>query len=108
MALAEKLHHSAQKVVEDGQFKRGEEYKKNALYEALRGQKTPLPRTRTVSTALVPQVVLPDLGGEGSRRYFGRLPRAPNSFGEGGGEEEGEGEGEGAGADEKTIFSQAA
>ena len=28
------------------------------------GQKTPLPGTRTVSTALVPQVVLPDLGGE--------------------------------------------
>ena len=43
---------------------REEEYKKNALYEALRGQKTPLPGTRTVSTALVPQVVLPDLGGE--------------------------------------------
>ena len=36
----------------------GEEHKNNALYEALRGQKTPLRRMRTVSTALFPQVVL--------------------------------------------------
>ena len=45
---------------EDGQCKERE----NALYEALRGQKTPLPGTRTVSAAPVPQVVLPYLGGE--------------------------------------------
>ena len=73
MALAEKLHHSAQKVVEQhvvpreqktASAREGEEYKKKALYEAPRGQKTPLPGTRTVSTAPVPQVVLPDLGGE--------------------------------------------
>ena len=64
MALAEKLHHSVQSGgaarrptgTEDGQCERGgEEHKKNALYEALRGQKTPLPETR---------VVLPDRGGE--------------------------------------------
>ena len=70
MALAEKLHHSAQKVVEQhvvpreqktASAREGEECKKNALYEALRGQKTP---TRTVSAGPVPQVVLPDLGGE--------------------------------------------
>ena len=73
MALAEKLHHSVQKVVEQHAVPReqktasaseGEEYRKNALYEAPRGQKTPLPGTRTVSTAPVPQVVLTDLGGE--------------------------------------------
>ena len=73
MALAEKLHHSVQKVVEQHAVPReqktasaseGEENRKNALYEALQGQKTPLPGTRTVSTAPVPQVALPDLGGE--------------------------------------------
>ena len=73
MALAEKLHHSAQKVVEQlvvlreqktASAREGEEYKSNALYEALRGQKTPLPGVRTVSTAPVPQVALPDLGGD--------------------------------------------
>ena len=73
MALAEKLHHSAQPVMEQhvvprelktASAREGEEYKKNALYEALRGQKTPLPGVRTVSTAPVPQVALPDLGGD--------------------------------------------
>ena len=74
MALAEKLHHSAQTVMEQHDAPRGqamasaagegEEYKKNALYKALRGQKTPLPGMRTVSTAPVPQVALSDLGGE--------------------------------------------
>ena len=73
MALAEKLHHSVQPVMEQyvvprelktASAREGEEYKKNALYEALRGQKTPLPGVRTVSTAPVPQVALPDLGGD--------------------------------------------
>ena len=73
MALAEKLHHSAQPVMEQhvvprelktASAREGEEFKKNALYEALRGQKTPLPGVRTVSTAPVPQVALPDLGGD--------------------------------------------
>ena len=71
MALSEKLHHSAQKVVEQHVVPREqkaasarEAEEKNALYGALWGQKTPLPGMRTVSTAPVPQVVLPDLGGE--------------------------------------------
>ena len=66
MALAEQLHHSAQKVVEQktASAREGKEFKKNALYEAPRKQKTPLSGVRTVSTAPVPQVVLPDLGGE--------------------------------------------
>ena len=68
MALADKLHHTqcAQSGeaarrptgTEDGE---GYEYKKNALSDALRGQKTLLPGMRTVSTAPLPQVPSPTL-----------------------------------------------
>ena len=70
MALNEKLHQSAQKVVEQhvvpreqktARAREGEEYKSNALNEALRGRKTHLDAMRTVSPAPVPQVVFPDL-----------------------------------------------
>ena len=102
IALAEKLHHSAQKVVEQhvvppepktASAREGEEYKRNALHRALRGQKSPLLGTRTVSTALVLQVVLPDLGGEvvHDATLVAFLVRW-TPFGEGGGEDEGGGE----------------
>ena len=76
MALAEKLHHSAQS---------GGAARRHSSPGDAGGSPRPWWRS-------------------GSRRCFGRLRRAPDSFGEGGGEEEGEG----AGVGEKTIFSQAA
>ena len=71
MALAEKLHHSAQEVVEQHDVSRGqklasagegEEYKKNALYEAptRTEDSTPLMGMRTMSAAPVPQEVVHD------------------------------------------------
>ena len=56
--------HVVPRELNTASAREGEEFKRNALYEALRGQKTPLPGVRTVSTAPVPQVALPDLGGD--------------------------------------------